>query len=128
MDPRRVAEGDGQTVGMRQLPGKRQCLVISLERLLGKPQEPKTKGGLRPTGHAGILPVSEGQGRVLLAVVDLDPLIELAERRPKLPAGFQRYPHRLVGHHEEVRVVHGLRYAAALVSQLIGFPGCAQAM
>ena len=43
-----------------KVPGERQSLVISLERLLGTPQEPKTEGGLRPTGHAGILPISKG--------------------------------------------------------------------
>src|SRR5579883_281559 len=95
---------------MRQVPRQRQRLLAPFQGLLGKAKEPEAKSGLRPTDHAGVLPINIGQGGVLVAVVEADHLIKLAESRRMLSERRQRDAHRMMRQQEESVVVRGLRY------------------
>ena len=65
-----MAKRKTQGVGMRQFMGQCQCLVQTLQPLLGIAKMPQRPGSIAAAYHAGILAVEKGVGAVLRRLVE----------------------------------------------------------
>src|SRR5262245_63688922 len=95
--------------GLRQLPGQGQRLTAPLQRLVRIAQRPQGTGRKGSATNAGVFPIEEGVGAVLLGVVEGYSLLQMGSGGSKLSQIEQAAPHSPSGPQEEGRVVLVLR-------------------
>jgi len=79
---------------------------------------PQGKGRKVQAHHSWVQSVEEGQGAVLLEVVEGNALLLVCPGQGQLSQQEQRLPQHPVGRQEERRVLHALGQAEELLSQL----------
>ena len=102
---------------MGQLLGQGERFVAPPQGLVRITEQPQ---GLRRVGqapHPRVDPRAEGQGAVLLRVVEGDTLLQVGASRDDLAKPEQARPERKMGFEEERRVVDPLGQAEALLRQ-----------
>jgi hypothetical protein len=84
MDEGSIEQGSRQARMMRQLPGQGERFVAPPQRLIGIPEQLQ---GLRHVGqapHRQVNAGAEGQGAMLLGIVERDTLLQVGARRDDL--------------------------------------------
>src|SRR5262249_43090253 len=112
-------KGITQAKGVRQLVGEGECLLDTLERLVGIAQEPQERSRFAPAAHSKVKPATpEGGGGVLGGFIRGYRLLWVLAPRHKLAPTWQGHSERIVRHQEERRVLYVLRQAEQLLPQL----------
>src|SRR5712692_714067 len=101
-------QGSSQAEGVRYLLGQPDSLVASLQGLIWIAKMPQGKGGKVQAHHPGVYPIEEGQGTVLLKVVEGNALLQVRSGRDQFSQHEQRFPKCPMGRQQESWVLHAL--------------------
>ena len=108
MQPGRIVQGSRQADGVRQLLGQGEGLVAPREGLVWIAEQPQGPGHIGEAPDPEVQAIVEGQGAVLLGIIEGEPLLQVRPSQGQLSQEVHRAPQRMVGHQEERRVVHAL--------------------
>ena len=120
MEPGSKDQGKSQAKGVRQLLGQGECLVAPLQGLVWIAKIPQGPGCKGEASHPRVLPVEEGQGAVLLGIVEGNrPAPSVSRAEVNSPRQNKVIPSAIVGLEEESWVLYALGQAEELLRQLM---------
>src|SRR5262249_11977452 len=109
-------QGSRQRVGMTDLLGQPKSLVASLQSLLRIAKLPQGTPRKVQAHGPGVDPGEEGQGTVLLKVVEGNPLLQVRSGQGQLSQEAQRLPERPMGRQQESGVLRALSETEELLA------------
>src|SRR5262245_22487986 len=111
-------QGMTQTQGVGQLLGLGECLLDTLEGLVGIAQVPQERRDYAPAAHSRTDPgIEECEGMVLLRIIQSYPLLQVLSACHKLSRPQQGLPQHLMGHQKERRVLDRLCQSEQLLPE-----------
>src|SRR5262245_35636650 len=112
------AQDKGQTRRMSQLPGVREGLLASLQRLRRIAEEPQHHSQVHLAGSPGVLPVQQGVGLVLLGVIERQALLQMFPGSHELAKIQQGDSPDAVRPDEQPRILYTLGQTQQLPAQI----------
>src|SRR5688500_18490662 len=104
---------------MRELLSERMGVVAPLQRLVWITKHPQSPRGKASAHHPGVRPDAQGQGAVLLGVVESDRLLEVCSASGQISPIEQGGSHRPMCLQEKGRVLRTLGQVEKLFPQLL---------